>query len=47
MEHKTETLAGYVVDTACIGRYPRDELHERAREHTTRCALMRHCVESG
>lgn len=42
-----ETLEGYVVDLACIRKYPRDELLERARAHTKECALMGHCVESG
>ena len=47
MAEKKETVEGYVVDLACIRKYPRDELLERARVHTTRCALMPHCVESG
>lgn len=42
-----ETLDGYVTDIACIRKYPRDGLLQRAREHTKRCALMGHCVESG
>lgn len=42
-----ETIEGYVVDIACVRKYPRDELLERAREHSKTCALMGHCVESG
>jgi hypothetical protein len=42
-----ETLEGYVIDIACLRKYPRDELLDRARVHTKRCALMGHCVESG
>jgi hypothetical protein len=36
-----------VVDIACVRKYPREELVDRAREHTKRCLLMGHCVESG
>ena len=43
----TETLEGYVVDIACLRKYPQDELAERAREHTQACGLMGHCAESG
>ena len=42
-----ETADGYVVDIACLRKYPRDEWAGRARAHTTKCALMGHCVESG
>lgn len=44
---KREVLEGYVVDQACLRKYPQDELLERARSHTTECALMDHCMESG
>lgn len=44
---KREVLEGYVVDQACLRKYPQDELLERARAHTTECALMGHCMESG
>ena len=44
---RTETLTGHVVDIACIRKYPRDELLERARRHSRDCALMGHCIESG
>lgn len=43
----TETIEGYVVDVACIRRYPRAELSERARTHGRDCTMMGHCVESG
>lgn len=42
-----ETLEGYVVDIACVRKYPHRELLDRAREHSKRCALMGHCMESG
>ena len=42
-----EILEGYVVDLACIRRYPVDQLAERAKAHGRKCALMGHCVESG
>lgn len=42
-----ETIEGHVVDLACLRRYPRAEVSERAARHTTACALMGHCVESG
>ncbi len=47
MAHTSETLEGYVVDIACLRKYPRSEWAERARAHTRQCALMGHCVESG
>lgn len=47
MNPRTETLEGYVVDLACLRKYPQDELAERARSHTKACALMGHCLESG
>ena len=42
-----EVAEGYVVDLACLRKYPRGELLERAKVHTRECALMPHCVESG
>ncbi len=42
-----EVIEGYVVDIACVRKYPREELLERAREHSKECALMGHCMESG
>lgn len=36
-----------MVDLACLRRYPSDQYTARAAEHTTECALMGHCVESG
>lgn len=47
MNDLTETVEGYVVDTACIRKYPGEELLARARTHTRECALMGHCIESG
>ena len=47
MSNRTETLEGYVVDMGCIRKYPQDEQLARARAHTTECATMGHCVESG
>lgn len=47
MSEKTETLEGYVVDLACLRKYPQGELAERARIHSKACALMGHCLESG
>ena len=47
MENNRETLEGYVLDLACVRKYPQNELLERAMAHTKDCALMGHCVESG
>lgn len=47
MSTQTETAEGYVVDVACIRKYPRDELLARSREHTRACGLEGHCAESG
>ncbi len=47
MSYENETVEGYVVDIACIRKYPRGELLSRAKEHTQECATMGHCVESG
>lgn len=44
---RSERLEGYVVDQACLRKYPQRELYDRARHHTKACALMGHCVESG
>ena len=46
MPHREEAT-GYVVDVACLRRYPHAEVMERAKAHTQRCALMGHCIESG
>ena len=46
-EEQAESLEGHVVDIACVRKYPRAELAERAREHTRECVLMGHCIESG
>ena len=42
-----ENIEGFVVDIACLRRYGVADTLERARVHTTKCALMGHCVESG
>ena len=47
MGNPQETLEGYVVDIACLRKYPQDELFERAQVHTRSCAVMGHCAESG
>ena len=47
MSHQAEILEGYVVDIACLRKYPQEELLERARAHTNECAIMGHCLESG
>lgn len=47
MAHGTETLEGYIVDIACLRRYPRAAWGEKARSHTKECALDGHCLESG
>ncbi len=47
MHQTTESIEGYVVDIACLRKYPHNELLERARAHTKSCAVMGHCVESG
>lgn len=40
-------VEGWVVDLACLRKYPPQELTHWARSHTTACSLMGHCVESG
>ena len=47
MPPETETVEGYLIDVRCIRKNARSELHERASTHTSECALMGHCVESG
>jgi hypothetical protein len=47
MRTPTETLEGYVVDIACLRKYPHNDLPQRARRHTRECALIGHGVESG
>ena len=43
----SETVEGYLIDVGCIRKKARDELLEEARNHSSECALMGHCVESG
>lgn len=47
MSGTTETLQGYVVDIACLRKYPKQELINKARAHTRTCSLVGHCAESG
>lgn len=47
MKNNKEVFEGYVLDLACIRKYPHEELLERGKAHTKKCALMGHCVESG
>ena len=47
MKDNKEVFDGYVLDLACIRKYPQDELIKRGKAHTKHCALMGHCVESG
>lgn len=42
-----ESIDGYLLDIACVRKYPPTELLERARKHTRECALEGHCIESG
>lgn len=42
-----ETFEGYLVDIACLRKYPQSGLLVNARNHTLECALMGHCIESG
>lgn len=44
---QNETWVGYVIDIACVRKAPSADLLERASVHTTECALMGHCIESG
>lgn len=46
-ETQRETWTGYVIDIACVRKAPSADLLDRAAVHTTECALMGHCVESG
>lgn len=47
MDDTTETVEGHVIDVACVRKNARDDLPENARTHSSECALMGHCVESG
>lgn len=47
MEDTTETVEGHIIDVACIRKNPREELLEKAQNHSKECALMGHCIESG
>ena len=43
----SEIIEGHLVELACIRKYASLEMPRRAKEHTTRCSLMGHCIESG
>lgn len=45
--HEQEIIEGWVVDQACLRKYPQDEIAKRARLHRKVCAMMGHCIESG
>lgn len=47
MENTVEEFEGYIIDLACIRKYPQKELIDRGQAHTRNCSLMGHCVESG
>lgn len=47
MAGKDETLEGYVVDIACLRKWPRAEWASRAARHSRGCSLEGHCLESG
>lgn len=47
MNQAAETLQGYVVDIACLRKYPKQALVEKASSHTRNCSLVGHCAESG
>lgn len=44
---RADRATGWLVDIACLRRYAGGELARRASVHTTACARMGHCVESG
>ena len=47
MSETIETLRGYVVDIACLRKYPKQALVDKATNHTRKCSLVGHCAESG
>lgn len=47
MSPVTETIEGYVIDSACVRKNARGDLLSKGRGHTRQCALMGHCIESG
>lgn len=46
-DDQREIHVGYVMDIACVRKAPPDALVDLASAHTTECALMGHCIESG
>ena len=46
-KEEKEVLEGYVVDAICLRHMSPSQYTEQAKKHTTACALMGHCIESG
>jgi hypothetical protein len=44
---KDAKITGFLMDNACAGRTSADAAAERAKGHTTKCALMGPCAASG
>lgn len=44
---KREVIEGYIMDIICLRKNSPSQYSDQAREHSTSCALMGHCVESG
>lgn len=47
MSSETSRYEGYIVDIACLRKYPEEKMLMRVKEHTKQCALDGHCIESG
>lgn len=45
--NQEESVEGYVIDIACLRKYPQRDLLEKVRQHSKQCSLMGHCIESG
>jgi hypothetical protein len=46
-EGKSVKLTGYIIDNACSGRATTENGAEKVKNHTTKCAQMPKCAESG
>ena len=46
-EGKSVKLTGYIIDNACSGRAATENGAEKVKNHTTKCAQMPKCAESG
>lgn len=44
---KSVKLTGYIIDNACSGRATSENGAEKVKNHTTKCAQMPKCAESG